>query len=432
MSDFTLDFNLDHVDTSTNEKAKMLLLDSLAAVLSGNRTSDIEKVIHHFSTADMGQSVLGTGLVNHPYIVTVLQGMAMVSEELDEGNALAKGHPSCHFFPALLATAIEEKIDGKTFLEAFIVGYEINARAGSSIQLKKEIHPHGSWGMIGGGFALGKVLGFNAQELENLITLTSSFPMVSLWNPVLEGHQSRNLMIGMQNMNLLLLAKMAKAGVTSSPENVKVIYSSILGESFDERKLVAELGETFYLNQSYIKFHSYCRFCHAPMEGTYQLMSQHRLAPDNIESIEIKTYAAAARLNNQEPSNSFAAKFSIPRAISDYIYQNSGFNISATSITVKEYPPFTAEYPKVRRTKIVLHDKNGVSYEGYSDHASGEANDPRLKEKMIEKSRVIFTDSFDDEIASNVINHFMNLESICDISNVIEPLMGVGQTNVGC
>ncbi len=351
----------------------------------------------------------------------------MVSEELDEGNALAKGHPSCHFFPALLAAAIEKKADGKTFLEAFIVGYEINARAGSSIQLKKEIHPHGSWGMMGGGFALGKLLGFNAQELENLITLTSSFPFVSLWDPVLEGHQSRNLMIGMQNMNLLLLANMAKAGVTSSAENVKVIYSSILGESFDKSKLVAELGETFYLNGSYIKFHSYCRFCHAPMEGTYQLIQQQRLTPDNIESIEIETFAAAARLNNQEPSNSFAAKFSIPRAISDYIYQNSGFNIPSTSITVKEYPPFTEEYPNIRKTRVVIHDKNGVRYQGYSNQASGEADDPRLKEKLIEKSRDIFSKSFDDEIASDVINHFMYLEGISDISNVIEPLKRVRQ-----
>ncbi|HZG71841.1 MAG TPA: MmgE/PrpD family protein [Chondromyces sp.] len=435
---FSSGFQLNNISAEAIERAKLLFLDSLTAIVSGNQTKLTKSVVKNtepwnfYLNQNQQISLPGTSSSNHPFLTTILNGISMVSQELDEGNPLAKGHPSCHFFPVLLTQSQVANYSGVQMLEAFIIGYEISARAGAAVNLKKEIHPHGSWGLIGGGYAIGKLLNFNEEEYNSMLSLTSSFPYISLWNPIFEGHHSRDLMIGLNNFHLLIFPNMVRGGISGSLNNIKAIYSSILGNSFDNRKLIEGLGKEFYLMSAYFKFHSYCRFCHAPMEGVKEIIIKHKVEIEEIKEIHIHTYESAARLKEINPVNHYAGKFSIPFAVSSYLEDEFGKIVGTTDIHVVEDAGLNSLFPERRVSTIKLSLKNGDVFQEQWEHASGDADDENLIEKVLNKNRISLSKVFGKEKANEIVNRVMKLQDVKDFREIIELTNNRGEANVGC
>lgn len=425
LASFSTDFCIESLPKSVTNRAKLLFLDCFSTVISGNHTPLADMVIKNlasWSSKDDPNSLsplLGTSYRNHTLLSTVINGISMVCQELDEGNPKAKGHPACHFFPALLGAAEKSNYSGKQLLEAFIVGYEINARVGAAIKLRKEIHPHGSWGLIGGGYALGKLNNFTKDEYTAMLALTSSLPFISLWNPILEGKHSRDLMIGLNNMNLLILPSMVKSGITSSLNNMESIYTSILGESINETVLSERIGENFYLMSSYFKFYPFCRFCHSPMEGVKELIDENGIQIELIKEVSIRTYAAAAMLNDPNPVNDYAGKFSIPYAISTFLKQEYGKTVDPGYIQVLEEESLTKMLPNVRASDIEIQLENGQKLHSHWHHAPGDAEDKDLEYRVIRKNTKILSNELGKEKSERIVERILELEHVESFKNII-------------
>ena len=52
-------------------------------------------------------------------------------------------------------------------MTALVLGYEIACRIGIASKLRMTMHPHGSWGTIGGAVAVGKLMDLNVDRNEN-------------------------------------------------------------------------------------------------------------------------------------------------------------------------------------------------------------------------------------------------------------------------
>src|SRR5690625_3705694 len=126
----------EHLPDQVVERAKLILLDSFTAIALGAQKEKIISLIGNFSSElNNGEvPVIGTKTLLPKRDAAFMNGIAMVSDELDEGNPRAKGHPAAHFLPALLSLAMTEKVSGERLLTAFIVNYEISARLGETLQ----------------------------------------------------------------------------------------------------------------------------------------------------------------------------------------------------------------------------------------------------------------------------------------------------------
>ena len=94
------------------------------------------------------------GAWSRPDAAAWLNGVALVSLELDEGHKYAKGHPAAHGFPAVLALAAELDSTGADTAAALLAAYEVAARFGRATTLRAGAHPHGSWGVPGAAAGL--------------------------------------------------------------------------------------------------------------------------------------------------------------------------------------------------------------------------------------------------------------------------------------
>lgn len=374
------DFDLEKVPNEIQLKAKYILLDSLGIIWSNNDSAQLQKFD---SRTELKDSYL---------IKSLVDGIALVSNELDEGNPLAKGHPACHFIPSLLQVRIQKNSSFTEFLEAMIVGYEVGARIGEITRLTAEIHPHANWGIIGGAAAIAKLYKWDEAKIAQAINLASQFAYPTLWQSIMEGHEVRNVLIGMNNLTLTLLQNFIEAGYSASDQTLPIIFSKVLGSSFNFTNLNLD-NRTYYLEQTYFKFYDSCRFCHGPIDAiklAYQQLSIETI--DIIKNIEIHTYSSAARLREKNVPNTFAGKFSIPYAVAKETYHyfqqpytEENLKTFSQLIEIIDSEEINAKLPITRATKLILTTTNNRATSVYLETALGDTQTENLYELVEQK-----------------------------------------------
>ncbi|QDQ00553.1 MmgE/PrpD family protein [Lysinibacillus fusiformis] len=397
-------FSLETYPKHLQEKAKLVILDSVSIMLNDGYSERTAALYRQFRDGPAA-------------FASFVQGVTLVSNELDEGNMLAKGHPSAHFLPALLQVAIERQATSKAFLESFIVGYEISARFGEIIDLKPEIHPHANWGLIGGGFAFAKLL--NIREDDSILRaagLAAQFAFPTLWKPIFKGDEARNIAIGLNNLTLTLLPRLLEADYGSDLENVESLYEDIIGTGFHKEAFQTDFSK-YYLEKTYFKFYDSCRFCHGPIDAVLQLIRKiPNFSVNDLKSVVIDTYANAAKLHQQNDANHFAGKFSIPYAIATAIYNQvedpsteENIQALASKIMVKEDPSINALLPSIRATRAKIQYSKKL-LEHYIEGATGDENTEFLDKMITQKAEGYLRAVFDEECVQTIKHFIFNLE----------------------
>ena len=435
VSRFAKRFCLHHAEDEVIERAKLILLDSLAAMIHGNHTKEVYALINKLFSKQShacSSTVFGTSIEGDPCLAAIVNGLGMVSEEMDEGNPIAKGHPSCHFLPALLAIAERDQFNGEQLLEAFIVGYEIGARAGAAIDLKENIHPHGNWGIIGAAFAIGKLVHYNEEDYLRALSLNGSMPYPTLWKPILEGHRVRDVFIGLNNLNAILMPSFVQSGYSGDLDSMEEIFRHIIGRRFDRSKLEDGLGDQYVLMQTYFKFYPFCRYCHSPIDAVLQLKAKETFSVESIDRVEVHTYSLASRLDGKHVRNEFAGKFSIPYAVAKTLVEaeenhpiENGVTDQkivnlAKKINVFEDETLTALLPHQRNSRVEVFLKDGKAFAVNVQGAKGDWDDEGLKENVIQKCRDMISAIIGEEKAFRLIEQLLDLDNQSNMKEVLQ------------
>ncbi len=395
---FAHEFQLSHNHVS--KKAKLILLNSFKVWKIGLQNEAVKKLKTNKNVS-----------VNTTFQDLLINGLALVNNELDEGNPLAKGHPASHFLPALLEVAKEVHASGKAFLEAFIVAYELSARMGAAVELDEGLHPHGNALIYGGSFGIGKLKGYDEAEYEEAAKLHMNFQLPTLWEPVLKGHEARNVIIGLNNQHLYQIDWLMQAGYSSSLESVLGSIKQLGGQIHLDDHFTD--FSRFYLNESYFKFYDYCRFTHGPIEAAIQAAEGIDL--EAIQRIEVKTYKAASRLKEKEIRNAFQGKFSIPYALASELAQSRNQAELAgqliEKIQVQEATDLTENFPAERTTRVKIITNQGQVSEQTQTRVSGDADDPDAFDRVLSQAA---------DLGDDLIDRILNLENEKDINELLK------------
>lgn len=435
IADFAKKFQCNDVDSLVLERAKLIILDSLTSIAFGNQHSEARALSEKLTStrnvnSERNGIIFGTDYEVDYKTAALINGIAIVSDELDEGNPIAKGHPSCHFLPAFLSLALQQSISGKDFLTAFMISYEITARMGASITQRKDIHPHGNWGVFGNGFGLGSLYRWDKrQDFIQAAMLSVSFSMPTLWQSVLEGHKVRNAIIGLNNFHTMLIPELVASGFSASTVTPEVLFNDILAEQIRTNALVDGLGDSFYLMKSYFKFYSYCRFCHSPIDAVMELIDNVEVG--EIKEIHVYTYSSAAKLHERNVNNEFAGKFSIPYAVAAEVCKkkfptltleqlDEQINSLMQKIFVKEEKEYTEMLPNKRVTTVELELMNGTMKGKTVQRATGDADEENLPEKVINKSKEFLLPIFGEKQANTLVQRILSLDEQADLSFLVQ------------
>jgi len=135
---FAVDTRWDGLPTETRDAARLVLLDTLGAIVAGSALAENRRL------ADLAAHRSPAGraaLFGHParadaFWAALSNATAGVALEMDEGNRLGGGHPAIHVIPGAVAFAEERALDGRRLVEAIVAGYEIGSRLGGATTAK--------------------------------------------------------------------------------------------------------------------------------------------------------------------------------------------------------------------------------------------------------------------------------------------------------
>jgi 2-methylcitrate dehydratase PrpD len=218
--------------TPVVERAKLHIIDSLAAMVSG---SALEAGLAgcRYAVATGGPpaaSILGTS-ARVPLVEAALaNGMSAHADESDDSHEDSQTHPGCGVLPAAVVVADESDASGAAFLRAVVLGYEMTVRfataLGSAMTFKRSsLSSHAYGPLFGAGYAAGSLMTFDQERFAVLLNyLAQEASGLTTWRLDQRHTLKSYAFAGMPASNGVKAAALVRSGFTGGgdaldPEN---------------------------------------------------------------------------------------------------------------------------------------------------------------------------------------------------------------------
>jgi len=296
------------------EKTKHLILDTLAAMISGSELPPGRFAIQ-FARAYGGNpvaTVVGSSVRCGPIEAALANGILAHSDETDDTHPPSQSHPGCAAVPAALAAGERFGIDGQRFLRAVALGYDIGPRVTATLgKLQYMVESHRSTHAISGTFAAaaaaGCAAGLTAQQMRWLLSYTAQEASgLASWQRDTDHIEKAFDFGGMPARNGVTAALLVQAGGTGVDDILSGADNFF--QAFVPRNnpsmVVEDLGRRFEITRTDIKKWTVGAPIQAPLDALDTLLKKHRFEPAQVKQVVVRVATDEATIvNNREISD---------------------------------------------------------------------------------------------------------------------------------
>ncbi|HEX5499213.1 MAG TPA: MmgE/PrpD family protein, partial [Thermomicrobiales bacterium] len=250
---------------------------------------------------------------------------------LDADETLVNhAHVANAIVPSALAVAERVDASGAALLDAIALGYEIAGRIGVSCRTWQLTKGQPDWSPITGyswvafgvAAAAGRLLGLDAAQMASAFGIagySTPIPSIGKWVACDRLPNTKYVFLGPLAHAGVAAALLAARGFSGDPEILdgdRGFWRMTGSAACDWDALIGGLGERWLLRDVAYKWYPACRFFHGPLDLLARIMDDEQLAPEAIESVEVRLPPAATRpyFVNREPADVVEGSFSVPHA----------------------------------------------------------------------------------------------------------------------
>jgi 2-methylcitrate dehydratase PrpD len=433
ISAFVAETQFDDLPAEVVARANQVIRDTVGVIIAGMSEPEVRALADYATSEESGSATLfGHGGKVKSGWASLVHGTAGTSLEMDEGHAYARGHAAIHAVPPALALAEEHGVSGKETLAAFVVGYEVAARAGIATRLRKGVHPFGAWGVLGAAAIGARFKEFDSQGVAETLEVAASYAIAPSFKTAYQGANVRNTYAGMVNKLGMLAADLYAVGFRGEVGGLQTAFGQILGESFDASALVDGLGDRYEIMRGYFKPYSGCRYTHAAIDALLGLLSESPVNGESIESIEVATYDIAASLGEPEPQTPLAGRFSMPYVVAATLTLGSAgpeaflpeslsdpdILALASRVIVTEDPNYTALTPAKRPARVTIRFADGSLRENTVMGSKGDPDQPMTAQELEDKFLQLVDPALGSNQAADAWDQLGHLEMLPDLEGL--------------
>jgi 2-methylcitrate dehydratase PrpD len=273
------------------ERAKIHLVDTFAAMISGSRLLPGKTATAYVRTlgGKPEAGVLGTRIVTSAAHAALANGMFGHADETDDTHPPSLTHPGTSVVPAALAIAERNRLPGKTVLRAIVLGYDICARLLLSLKpmpFLRSGHHAGAFGQLfGAAAAAGTLLKLDARRVRYMLSYTGqqAAGLYTMFRDP-EHIEKAYAMGGMPAQNGTQAALMAAHGFTG----VEDVFSGerdfyfTFAKDADRAELTRGLGRDYELLRGGIKRWPVGGPIQGPLHVLRDLLQEHRFKAEDV------------------------------------------------------------------------------------------------------------------------------------------------------
>jgi 2-methylcitrate dehydratase PrpD len=211
-------------------------------------------------------------------------------------------------------------VDGKTFMLAFLTGFEVECKISEWMlpqHYLRGFHSSGTVGTFGAFAAAAKLLGLKGEQLRSGFGIAASFAGGIRCN---FGTMTKPLHVGRAAENGVTAALLAARGFTADPDALDGPwgYFAVQGGGVSSEKISQGFGKTWTIVEPGVSIKPYpCGvLTHPTIDLMLKLVSENNIKPEEIETV--KVHAGSNILNPIRypiAANHLQAKFSLPAAL---------------------------------------------------------------------------------------------------------------------
>ncbi len=430
LADFANRTQLADVPAPALTYLRAIIADTLAASAAGNQEAEMKALLAKQlpQVAAGHASVIGSGRRLNPMDAAALNAAAGCWLELDEGNLATNGHPGIQVLPAAFAVAQQLGCSGEQLLLACALGYEICGRIGGACDMRMEIHPHGTYGVVGAAVAVAKLQGLDPRRMRELISLAGSSPIGGNRRSMKDGATLRNWYAAHSALMGQMAVRLVESGFTGPLDGVAATCDEVLFDNFRPADVVRDLGRRWFLAEGYIKLYPCGRPIHAAIDALRMALAKATVPvrPEDIERINVRGFKFIIFLNRKDIRNAFATRFSTPFALAAVIVKGSHglecFTDSTASdprinalmqrVEMHEVPEFSAQFPGKQLCEVAVLLKDGTRLEGRCETIRGEPANPADPDEYREKFFAIARPIWGEVLSGRVYSDVLNIEKL--------------------
>ena len=290
--------SLDDVPERVREHAKHLLLDGVACALVGAQLPVSRKGVEAITALEDAGSALLIGWGGRATSATsaaMLNSSFIQGFELDDYHPLAPLHSNSLVVPAMLAAAPRVgRVSGAQFLLGAILGYETGPRVGQALggleMISRGWHSGVVFGTLAAAASAGSLYGLDAAGFED------AFGMGATQSCGLMSAQFESMVKRMQHgfasragLTAAALAATGYVGIKRVFEREYGGWLGVFGECHhpDASQITAGLGTLWETERIAAKAYAAMGLLHAAIDAALQLRAEDKVAPEQIERIDI-------------------------------------------------------------------------------------------------------------------------------------------------
>ena len=279
---------------TVRDRAKIHLVDTFAAMISGSRLLPGERAIAYVKSLGGREesAVIGTRIVTSPASAALANGMFGHADETDDTHPPSLTHPGTSVVPAALAIGESRSLTGEQVLRAVVLGYDVCSRLLLALQpmpFLRSGHHAGAFGQLfGAAAAAGALLGFDPLKVRYLLSYTAeqASGLYTMFRDP-EHIEKAYAMGGMPAERGTAAALMVEHGFTG----VEDVFSGerdfffTFAPEADRDALVRGLGKDYEILRAAIKRWPVGGPIQGPLHVLHDLMQEHGFRAEDVEQL---------------------------------------------------------------------------------------------------------------------------------------------------
>jgi 2-methylcitrate dehydratase PrpD len=443
---FCSELSFNKLPAEVTHKAKLCVLDYVANIYGSLELDAVRSVIDFVRSlgGPEAATALGCGFMTGLQNAAFINGTTAEAIEAQDGLRFGGNHPVSAVIPAAFVMSESLGLPGTRLIEAVVAGYEVANRAAAAMHPFHTLSgflPTGTCGTLGAAVAVSKLMGQEYPEMLNALGNAGYILPISMAEQLMGGYTVKIVQGGQAASAGIMAAGLAGKGVTGSPyvlEGTELkggfIQITMKVDAKPER-ITEKLGEHYSIMDIYFKPYTACRHTHGAAQATLTLLKEKKMAPGDIDSITVSTYAVAAFAVGKDvpDGGSFvSAQFSIPHVVAACILDGAlgpaqlterriadpAVIALAKKVTVKPDDELNKMYPDKTASRVEIQLKNGERLTKQVDIPKGDPRDPMEADDVARKVK-FFSGKRNPKKNERIIDEIMNLEKAKNIRDLV-------------
>ncbi|WP_029352197.1 MmgE/PrpD family protein [Bosea sp. 117] len=372
---------IDDIPQSVRDEGVRTFFNWMGCAVGGARHETVDRALAGITPfAGRPQAtVIGRGEKLDVPNTALINGISSHVLDYDDTHLKTIIHPAGPVASALLAVAEYRPVSGRDFLEALILGVEVECRIGNAVypdHYDRGWHITGTAGVFGAAAAVGRLIGLD--ELRMTWALGIAATQASGLREMF-GTMCKSFHPGSAAKNGALAAFLAEAGFDSSLQGIEAPrgFANVLSTKQDYAEILDGLGTRWEAGLNSYKPFACGIVIHPAIDGCQQLREELGDDVNRITAVKLRTHPLVLELTGKRtPKTGLETKFSVFHAAACALLRGDG---SPTAFTDE-----AATAPEIIALRDRVDATSDASVHEASVHITVELSDGRTIEKWVE------------------------------------------------